>query len=293
MQKIMPCLWFDNQSEEAARFYTSLFADSKRTGTALYGEAGPGPKGSVMTVTFQLQGRSFMALNGGTEFDFTPATSFFVSCATEEEIDALWRELSKGGTVAMELAKYPFSRKFGWTSDRFGVSWQLNLVDQGKGINPFLMFVGKQHGKAEEAMKSYVSLFKDSRIEQVERYGADRPGETEGTVVHGRFTLAGQAFMAMDSARDHKFSFTPAISFAVDCKTQEEVDELWEKLSDGGAKGQCGWLEDRFGVSWQIVPTVLPEMMQDKDAQRVKRVMNAMFKMTRLDIKTLRSAWEG
>ena len=293
MQKIMPCLWFDNQSEEAARFYTSLFDDSRIEGTALYGEAGPGPKGSVMTISFRLQGRSFMALNGGPQFNFTPATSFFVGCTTENEIDGLWRELSRGGTVFMELAAYPFSRKFGWTSDRFGVSWQLNLADQGKGINPFLMFVGKQHGKAEEAMKSYASIFKGSRIEQVERYGADRQGETEGTVMHARFSLGGQTFMAMDSARDHHFTFTPAISFVVDCKTQEEVDHLWEKLSEGGAKGQCGWLEDKYGVSWQIVPTVLPEMMQDKDPQRVKRVTTAMLKMTKLDIAALRRAGEG
>ena len=293
MQKIMPCLWFDNQSEEAAKLYTSLFDDSRVEHTSRYGEAGPRPKGSVMTVTFRLMGQSFMALNGGPQFSFTPATSFFVGCTTEEEIDRLWRELSKGGKVLMELATYPFSRKFGWASDRFGVSWQLNLADTGKGISPFLMFVGKQHGKAEDAMKSYVSLFKGSRIEQVERYGAERPDETAGTVVHGRFSLAGQTFLTMDSARDHHFTFTPAISFFVNCGTQEEVDELWDKLSAGGAKGQCGWLEDRYGVSWQIVPTALGEMLQDSDAAKSKRVMNAMLKMTKLDIATLRKAWEG
>ena len=292
MQKIMPCLWFDGQSEEAARFYTSLFEDSGIETTALYGEAGPGPKGSVMTVVFRLQGQSFMALNGGPQFNFTPATSFFVGCTTEAEIDGLWQELSKGGTAFMELAAYPFSRKFGWTSDRFGVSWQLNLADQGKGISSFLMFVGTKHGKTEEAMRSYTSLFRDSRIEQVERYGAGQR-EPEGTVMHARFTLAGQRFMAMDSAQDHKFTFTPAISFAVDCRTQEEVDELWEKLSDGGSKGQCGWLEDRYGVSWQIVPAALREMLQDENAEKSTRVMKAMLTMTRLDIKALRRAWEG
>jgi predicted 3-demethylubiquinone-9 3-methyltransferase (glyoxalase superfamily) len=292
MQKIMPCLWFDGQAEEATRFYTSLFEDSAVDTTALYGEAGPGPKGSVMTVIFRLYGQSFMALNGGPQFKFTPATSFFVGCTTEEEIDGLWRDLSKDGTVFMELAAYPFSRKFGWASDRFGVSWQLNLTDQGKGISSFLMFVGKQHGKAEEAMKSYTSLFKDSRIEQVERYRAGQR-EPEGTVMHARFTLGGQRFMAMDSAQDHRFTFTPAISFVVDCASQEEVDELWEKLSAGGAKGQCGWLDDRYGVSWQIVPTALREMIQDNDPEKAQRVMKAMLTMTKLDTAELRRAWKG
>jgi predicted 3-demethylubiquinone-9 3-methyltransferase (glyoxalase superfamily) len=292
MQKITPCLWFDGQGEEAARFYTSLFEDSGIQRTARYGDAGPGPKGSVMTVTFRLHGRSFMALNGGPQYRFTPSTSFFVSCATEAEIDRLWRELSNGGTAMMELAAYPFSRKFGWTSDRFGVSWQLNLTDQGKGIAPFLMFVGEQNGKAEEAMKLYTSLFTGSRIEQVARYEPGR-GEKEGAVMHGRFSLDGQTFMAMDSAGDHKFSFTPAISFSVDCGTQEEVDRLWRRLSEGGAESQCGWLEDRFGVSWQIVPSALPEMLMAGNAEKAKRVMEAMFPMKKLDIAALRRAWEG
>ena len=292
MQKIMPCLWFDGQAESAAKLYISLFEDSGVQTVARYGEAGPGPKGSVMTVVFRLQGQDFMALNGGPQFHFTPATSFFVSCTTEAEIDRLWKELSKDGSVFMDLARYPFSRKFGWTSDRFGVSWQLNLADQGKGISSFLMFVGKQHGKAEEAMSWYATLFKDSRIEQVARFGPGQ-GETEGTVMHARFSLSGCGFMAMDSAQDHKFTFTPAISFAVDCASQEEVDELWEKLSEGGAKGQCGWLDDRYGVSWQIVPTALRELMADKDPARVNRVFAAMLKMTKLDIDGLRRAAKG
>ncbi len=292
MQKITPFLWFDNRAQEAAKFYTSLFDDSRVEKTVLYGQAGPGPKGSVMTVDFRLKGQSFVALNGGPQFTFTPATSFFVSCATEGEVDRLWRELSRDGKVLMELNAYPFSRKFGWVADRFGLSWQLNLADQGKGIAPFLMFVGERHGKAEEALTYYVSVFKGSRVEQVARFG---PGgrETEGTVMHARFSLGGQTFMAMDSAQDHHFTFTPAVSFAVDCRTQEEVDELWERLSDGGAKGQCGWLEDRYGVSWQVVPAVLREMIQDKDAARSTRVMAAMLKMQKLDIATLRRAWEG
>jgi predicted 3-demethylubiquinone-9 3-methyltransferase (glyoxalase superfamily) len=289
MQKIVPFLWFDSQAEEAAKLYTSLFDKSKVTGTSRYGEAGPGPKGSVMTASFQLEGQQFTALNGGPVFAFTPAISFFVTCRTEAEVDALWRELSKGGKIFMELAKYPFSEKFGWLSDRYGVSWQINLAGLSKKITPFFMFVGQQHGKAEEAMKSWSSQFESSGIAQVERFPAGTP-EPEGTVMHGRFSLAGQEFMAMDSAGDHAFTFTPAISLYVNCESQEEVDGFWEKLSAGGKKGQCGWLEDKYGVSWQVVPTVLHKLLADKDPARRKRVTEAMLKMTRLDIGKLQEA---
>ena len=289
MQKIVPFLWFDSQAEEAAKLYTSLFDKSTVTGTSRYGEAGPGPKGSVMTASFQLEGQQFTALNGGPVFAFTPAISFFVTCRTEAEVDALWRELSKGGKVFMELAKYPFSEKFGWLSDRYGVSWQINLAGLPKKITPFFMFVGQQHGKAEEAMKSWASKFENSAIAQVEHYPPGMP-EPAGTVMHGRFSLAGQEFMAMDSAREHAFTFTPAISFFINCGAQQEVDEFWEKLSAGGKKGPCGWLEDKYGVSWQVVPTILGKLLADKDPARSKKVMEAMMQMTKLDIRTLQEA---
>ncbi len=174
MQKIIPFLWFNNQAEEAARFYTSLFDGSKIGTIRRYGDAGPGPKGTVMTLSFELQGQSFMALNGGPVFSFTPAVSFHVSCRTEKEGDALWSRLSERGTVFMELQKYPFSAKFGWVGDRYGVSWQLSL-DGKTGITPYFLFVGKQCGRAEEAMKSWTAQFPRSRIDHVLRCG---PGKT-------------------------------------------------------------------------------------------------------------------
>ena len=288
MQKITPFLWFESQAEEAANFYTSLFDNSKIGSVRRYGEAGPGPKGTVMTLNFQLNGTSFMALNGGPVFKFTPAVSFFVSCEAEEEIDRLWRSLSSGGAVMMEFQKYPFSEKFGWLVDRYGLSWQLNLAGRRK-ITPFFMFMGDQHGKAEAAMKSWCSLFKHTRIEHVEHYGPGQDG-AEGTVSHGRFSLEGQEFMAMDSSQPHSFAFTPALSFFVDCKTQPEIDELWEGLSEGGRKDQCGWLQDRYGVSWQIVPSILGELLADPDPLRASRVMKAMLQMKKLDIEGLQQA---
>jgi predicted 3-demethylubiquinone-9 3-methyltransferase (glyoxalase superfamily) len=291
MQKITPFLWFDNQAEEAMNFYTSIFKNSKLGSVTRYGEDGPGPAGTVMTGTFQLDGQEFMALNGGPHFTFTPAISFFVNYETEQEIDKLWEKLTEGGTVLMELDKYPFSEKFGWLEDKFGVSWQLILASRRQKITPFLMFVREQHGKAEEAMNLYISLFKNSSIVNIERYG---PGgdEPEGTVTHATFSLTGQEFMAMDSNREHHFTFTPAISFFVNCETQQEIDKLWEKLSEGGEIEQCGWLKDKYGVSWQIVPTILGEMLQDKNPERSQRVMKAMFQMKKLDVEGLKQAYE-
>lgn len=291
MQKIVPYLWFNDNAEEAVNFYTSLFKNSRAGSVLRYGEAGPGPEGAVMTVTFYLHGQEFVALNGGPQFTFTPAISFFVNCETQQEIDELWEKLSDGGSVLMELGTYPFSEKFGWVADKFGVSWQLNLASRAQKIVPFLMYVGKQHGKAEEAIKFYISLFKDSGILNINRYGPGQQ-EPEGTVMHAAFSLAGQEFMAMDSSLEHHFTFTEAISFLVNCETQQEIDELWEKFSGGGETGECGWLKDKYGVSWQIVPTVLIEMLQDKDPAKAKSVTQALFQMKKLDIKTLQAAYE-
>jgi Uncharacterized protein conserved in bacteria len=151
-------------------------------------------------------------------------------------------------------------------------------------ITPFLWF----DGKAEEAMHFYVSIFKNSKVGAITRYGDAGPGP-KGTVMVVTFQLDGQEFIALNGGP--QFTFSPAISFVVNCETQEEVDAFWEKLSEGGEKLQCGWLRDKYGLSWQIVPTVLGEMMQDKDAEKSQRVMKAMLQMTKLDIKRLKQAY--
>ncbi|HEX9061150.1 MAG TPA: VOC family protein [Clostridia bacterium] len=295
MQKITPCLWYDNQAEEAANFYTSAFNDSRIINVTHYGDQGADisgkPAGTVMTVAFELDGTEFTALNGGPYFSFTPSISFFVSCENEKEINELWEKFVPGGMILMELGKYPFSERFGWVQDKFGVSWQLSLARYRQKITPFLMFSGDQFGKAEEAINFYISLFSNSSIDRIERYlkGEEEP---EGTVKHASFLLDGQAFMAIESSMEHQFTFTEAISLFVSCETQDEIDILWEKLSHGGEKVQCGWLKDRFGVSWQIVPDVLGEMLSDPDPEKSQRVMQAMLQMKKIDIAGLRRAYE-
>jgi len=153
-------------------------------------------------------------------------------------------------------------------------------------ITPFLWF----NDNAEEAMSFYISIFKNSKILNVARYGEAGPGPN-GTVMTATFQLDGQEFVALNGGPH--FKFTEAISFVVYCQTQEEVDEFWEKLSEGGEKSRCGWLKDKFGLSWQIVPTILAELYQAKDAEKTRRVMEAMLQMDKLDIKTLKQAYEG
>jgi predicted 3-demethylubiquinone-9 3-methyltransferase (glyoxalase superfamily) len=153
-------------------------------------------------------------------------------------------------------------------------------------ITPFLWF----DDNAEEAVNFYVSVFKNSKIGKVARYGKAGPGR-EGTVMTASFELAGQEFVALNAGP--KFKFTEAISFVVNCETQKEVDGFWEKLSAGGSKGQCGWLKDKFGLSWQIVPTALGKMMSDSDPARSQRVMKALLQMDKLDIAGLKRAYEG
>jgi len=294
MPKITSCLWFDGNAEEAVAFYTSLFPRSNVGSKTQYGEASAKesgqPKGAVMTIDFQLAGQDFVALNGGPLFKFTPAISFSFSCATRGEIDELYAKLSAGGKVLMALDKYPFSERYCWIDDRFGVSWQLNLAPAEQKITPSLLFVGRQHGRAVEAMTFYTSIFRNSGI--LMRVPYEKGEDTkEGTIKYGRFSLGGREFVAMDSGLDHKFAFTPAVSFMVLCETQQEIDAFWKELSDGGKELECGWLEDRFGVSWQIVPSMIVKWLHDR--QRTEAVMKAVLTMKKLDIAVLERAYKG
>jgi predicted 3-demethylubiquinone-9 3-methyltransferase (glyoxalase superfamily) len=302
MQKITPNLWFDSEAEEAAKFYTSLFENSRLGKTTHYGKAGfeihHQPEGKLMTIEFELEGHGFVGLNGGPTFKFTPALSFLIACKTKEEVEALWGKLSAGGTALMGLGEYPFSEKYGWTQDRYGLSWQVMFMGDRQikqKITPTLMFVGDVCGKAEEAIRFYTTAFHQAKTGEILRYGRDEKPDKEGTIKHATFALEGQEFAAMDSAHEHDFTFNEAVSLMVHCEKQAEIDTYWEKLTEGGdPKAQvCGWLKDKYGLSWQVVPTVLEEMLQDPDTEKVERVTNAFLKMKKLDIGKLRKAFEG
>ncbi|AXY78833.1 VOC family protein [Paraflavitalea soli] len=294
------CLWFDDQAEEAARFYTTVFPNSGIDDITRYGAAGyeihKRPEGSVMTVEFHVSNLKFMGLNGGPLFKFNPSISYFVVCETAAETDTLWQKLSEGGKVLMELDKYDWSEKFGWVQDRYGLSWQVSLGKlsdtNGQQITPSIMYVQEQAGRAEEAIRFYTSIFEGSAIRGIRKNG---PGENEpeGSVKHAQFNLAGQEFMAMDSALQHPFTFNEAISFVIHCDTQAEIDYYWNKLTEDGQESSCGWLKDKFGVSWQVEPIQLVEMLKSPDKEKTERVTNAYLRMKKFDLPKLEAAFEG
>jgi len=291
MQKITPHLWFGKEAKEAAVFYTSIFKDSEIKNTTTLHNT---PSGTVDVVTIELLGQEFTLISAGPYFKFTPAVSFLVACNTKEEVDGLWKKLSEGGSALMELGEYPFSEKYGWTQDRYGLSWQVMFIGDREikqKITPTLMFVGEQCGKAEEAVNFYASVFHNAKVGDILRYGKNEEPDKEGTIKHVAFTLEGQELAAMDSAREYNFTFNEAISVMVHCDTQEEIDYYWGKLSADPRAEQCGWLKDKYGLSWQIVPTVMDEMLKDKDKKKMARVTEAFLKMKKFDIAKLKEAY--
>lgn len=293
---IVPHLWFAHQAEEAVKFYTSLFSNSETGTPSRYGKEGFEihgiPEGTVMTLPFKIEGQSFLSLNGGPFFTPNPSISFFVTCESEAETDRLWNQLSECGQVLMPLDKYDWSPKYGWVQDEFGISWQISygkIQDVCRKICPVFLFANEQFGRAKEAIDFYTSVFPDSEVDGILK------NEKDGSVLHAQFRLSGLVFMIMDSGINHDFNFNEAISHVVFCDSQEEVDYYWSKLSEGGNPDarQCGWLNDKFGVFWQVVPRALPEMLLDKDEDRVKRVTAALLKMKKLDIAELEKAYNG
>lgn len=296
-------MWFDKEATEAAEFYTSLIANSRiRNITKLHDT----PSGDCDIVSFELSGQPFMAISAGPLFKFNPSVSFQIKCGTKDEVDAIWGKLSHGGKALMPLGAYPFSERFGWVGDKYGLSWQVIFVGESEmrqRITPVLMFVGRVCGKAEEAVNFYTSVFKnspagakamaDTKADILARYGKGEEPDKERTVKYAIFTLLGQEFGAMDSAYTHQFTFNEAISLNVRCDEQEEIDYYWGALSADPKAEQCGWLKDRFGLSWQIVPTIMNEMMGSNNGEKIARVTQVFLKMKKFDIDALKRAYEG
>jgi predicted 3-demethylubiquinone-9 3-methyltransferase (glyoxalase superfamily) len=293
MQKIIPHLWFDKEAKEAAELYASAIPGSRIVSTTTLNNT---PSGSTEIVSFELAGYAFQAISAGPYFKLNPAVSFHVKCQTKSEVDVIWGKLSPGGQVLMELGSYPFSERYCWVQDKYGLSWQIIYAggDEIKQkITPVLMFVGGVCGKTEEAINYWTSVFSEASVGHVMRYGKGEEPDKEGTVKYATFTLFGQEFGAMDSAYEHAFGFNEAISFLVNCDTQEEIDHYWSKLSAMPEAEQCGWLKDKFGFSWQIVPKNMGKMLSGNDPERIQRVTQAFLVMKKLDIAKLQEVYEG
>ena len=294
MQIITTHLWFDKEAQEAAEFYVSAFGSGSRVLNV--SQIHDTPSGSVDIVSFEIAGQPFMGISAGPRFKFNPSISFHVKNGTVAEVDALWKRLAAGGSVLMPLDEYPWSERYGWLLDKYGLSWQLIATAGEKiaqRITPVLMFVGAVCGKAEEAVRFYVSVFRNADVMHVQHHGKGAEPDKEGTLQYAAFTLEGQEFGAMDSARGHMFSFNEAISFIVNCRTQEDIDYYWERLSAVPASEQCGWLKDKYGVSWQVAPTEMDDMLQRGTKDQVARVTRAFLAMKKFDLAALRRAYEG
>lgn len=276
MQTIYPCLWFKQEAEEAAAFYAGIFPATSVLSS------------NPMAAVIESSGQRFLLLNGNPE-GFTPTISFYVHCTTAEVVDKLWEALIVGGHSKMPLGAYDWSSRYGWLQDKFGVNWQLVLGDKyaiDQTFTPSLLFTGEVAGKTTEAIGFYTTVFPVSALSFAATYPAGQ--KDEGLVMHAQFRLQGKLFMAMDSSLMHQMAFNDSISFVVECETQEEIDRYWAQLTAGGAEKQCGWLMDRYGIRWQIVPTVLAQLM--RDPARAPRVMQAFLKMKKFNIQALLDA---
>jgi predicted 3-demethylubiquinone-9 3-methyltransferase (glyoxalase superfamily) len=295
----MPHLWFDKEAMEAAGFYCSLFPGSSITNVTVLRNT---PSGDCDVVSFQLAGHPFMAISAGPLFKFNPSISFILNFDPSRDrdarkhLDTVWEKMAQGGTPLMPLDKYPFSERYGWIQDRYGLSWQLFLSGSTSEKRPFiapsLMFVGSVCGRAEEAIDFYLCVFNGSTKRIDARYPIGMEPDKEGTVMFADFMLGNQWFAAMDSAHEHKFAFNESISFMVSCDTQKEIDSYWQKLSAVPEAEQCGWLKDRFGVSWQITPSAMGEMMKQGTPEQIARLTRAFLPMKKFDIATLQRAYE-
>lgn len=292
MKKIIPHLWFDKEAKEASALYVSLFENSKIKNVSTITDT---PSGDCDIVNFSLAGQDFMSISAGPYFKLNPAISLFVVFDNEAEIDEVWNKLIEGGKALMPYQNYPWAHKYGWLQDKYGLSWQLSWSDNHKmeqKITPMLMYTKDSAGKTKEAIEFYTSIFPNSKIEMMVPYEKG-DGDKEGFIKHSRFTLDGYSFMAMDSSGPHDFIFNEAFSIIVNCETQEEIDHYFEKLSAVPDSEQCGWLKDKYGVSWQITPTAMDKMMGSGDKEKIARVTQAFLKMKKFDIKKLEEAFNG
>lgn len=269
-----PCLWFDGNGRDAADFYTSVFPSSKMLDS------------NPIVTTFELINTKYMALNGGPMYKMTPAFSFSVYCENENETGRLYNMLSENGKILIPLDKYDWSPLYAWVEDKFGVSWQLDASSSGQKekIIPTLLFVNQKNTLVKSALEYYKNIFpgSDTILEAPFSPGSGMPA---GSLLFARFQLHGNVMNIMSSTESYDYDFTPGNSIVVECETQEEIDYFWEKLGNEGHYSMCGWLEDKHGVSWQIIPAILPQLMADPG--KAEKVTQAFMKMQKLEIATL------
>lgn len=293
MSKIVPHLWFDTEVEAAVNFYISLFADSKIVTLQKF-EGTPAGDNAV-SIEFTLAKQPFSATNGGPYFKPNPSISFAVLCDSKEEIDHLWEAFKEEGKELIPLNSYEFSAYYGWVEDKYGFSWQLIHAEgqpYKQKIIPSLMFSGERTGQAEEAVDFYIDLFKNGKRLDTYKYEEGQANHPDAKIRHATFVLKETEWIANDNMEISDFTFNEAVSFMVLCVSQGEIDYYWEKLSADPEAEQCGWLKDPYGVSWQIVPHNLTELLESGTRKQINAVTDAFLEMKKLDIEKLERVWQ-
>jgi predicted 3-demethylubiquinone-9 3-methyltransferase (glyoxalase superfamily) len=295
----IPHIWFAKNAQEAAEFYAAVFSQAfpKAAPSRLVSSTSiAAPKDQqVHLISLQLAGQRFEFLQANSIARINPSVSFMVHLNDVDQLDRLWQQLSDQGQVMMPLDAYPWSERFGFLQDRFGVSWQLlfDTREIEQKITPSLLFVGSVCGRAEEAIDRYCAIFPNSALISVRRHSADASPDREGTILQANFTINGLAFNAMDSAHSHGFQFNESISFLILCDTQQQIDHCWQQLSANPDGGQCGWTQDEFGLWWQVVPRRLGQMLAQGTTTQVQRVTQAFLPMKKFDLAALEIAFQG
>lgn len=299
MLAIKPHIWFDQYKvKEAATFYTSIMPDS----AVNYVNHFPMADGECEIVDFTFAGQPFFGISAGHSLQIDPAISFMINFDPSRDpdaakrIDDVWDKLCEGGKVLMPLDAYPFSERYGWVADKYGVSWQLILTkpegEERPVIMPSMLFTGDVAGKAAEAIAFYCAVFQDGKRGNFTARPEDMGPDKAGTLLFADFYVDRTWMAAMDSAHPHGFGFNDAISLLIPCETQEEIDYYWSALSVDGEAGQCGWLKDKFGVSWQVASTVMLEAMKKGSPEQVDRVIKSFMGMKKVDATALQRAYD-
>jgi len=287
MQKIVPHLWFDKEALEAAELYISLFENSKLNGTTILPDT---PSGDTMIVDFDLAGINFNAISAGPYFKLNPSISLMVACKDKEEVNRLYNTLIEGGKDLMPLDDYPFSHWYAWIEDRYGLTWQLMLTEEYENtprIRPVLLFAGEALGKAEDFIATSLSVFKNAEKGEVSTYQPGEPHAENAKVNYGEITIEGFPLVVMDHGEGGDFTFNEAFSLMIYCKDQEEIDYFWDLLSHVPEAEQCGWIKDKYGISWQIVPEDMNKILFEGTDEEVRRITEAFLQMKKFDLEEL------
>ncbi len=277
IQPLYPCLWFNGEGRAAFDLYASVFPNS-----ILEQE-------NEQVLHFTILDKKIMALNGGQQYAINPSISFFVTCNGQAETERVWQGLSDGAEVMMPLGSYAWSPCYGWLRDRYGMTWQLMMTDPDNPLpqlRPCLLFTGPVFGKAEAALRQYVSVF--PRSEQGVPVYYPEGDIYAGKLMFGECTLNGTNLVFMDGPGEHAFRFSEGVSLVVACDTQEEIDHCWNRLLEkGGEEQSCGWMKDAYGVSWQIIPAKLGAWMEDP--VKGPELMKAFLQMQKPALSILQS----